>query len=73
MLTGASWLAGIGFTISLFIASAAFPDPTQVANAKLAILVASVLAAVAGSALLLVSGRVTDYRATTRLAAAAAD
>jgi Na+:H+ antiporter, NhaA family len=47
-LFGAAWLAGIGFTISLFIAGAAFTDPALVTTAKLSILVASVLAAVVG-------------------------
>ena len=51
-LFSASWLAGIGFTISLFIANSAFTDPAVVATAKLAILIASVLAAVVGWVLL---------------------
>lgn len=48
----ASWLAGIGFTISLFITNAAFTDPGLQATAKLAILVASLLAAGMGWGLL---------------------
>ncbi len=51
-LFSASWLAGIGFTISLFIANSAFTDPAVQATAKLAILIASVLAAAAGWILL---------------------
>jgi NhaA family Na+:H+ antiporter len=48
----AGFLAGIGFTMSLFIANAAFGDPALQEAAKLAILVASILAAALGSALL---------------------
>ncbi len=45
-------LAGIGFTMSLFITNSAFSDPVIQEAAKLAILVASILAAALGSALL---------------------
>jgi NhaA family Na+:H+ antiporter len=38
----------MGFTMSLFIAALAFPDPDTLATAKLAILLASVLAGVTG-------------------------
>jgi NhaA family Na+:H+ antiporter len=44
-LLGAACLAGAGFTISLFIAMLAFDTPELVATAKLAILGASLLAA----------------------------
>jgi len=47
-LFSASWLAGIGFTISLFISGSAFTDPALQATAKLAILIASVIAALMG-------------------------
>lgn len=50
---GAGALAGIGFTMSLFIAGAAFDDPTDFAAAKLAIFAASLLAGVLGTVLLL--------------------
>jgi Na+:H+ antiporter, NhaA family len=52
-LFGTSWLAGIGFTMSLFIASAAFPQPALLALAKIDILLASLLAAVIGIVLIL--------------------
>ena len=38
--------AGIGFTVALFVAELAFDDPAVLAEAKLAILVASAIAAV---------------------------
>lgn len=51
-LSGAGTLAGIGFTMSLFIASQAYPLPEDFAAAKLAIFAASVVAAIAGVAVL---------------------
>jgi NhaA family Na+:H+ antiporter len=45
---GAGWLAGIGFTMSLFITDLAFSDGSLVEAAKLGILVASVIAGVVG-------------------------
>lgn len=51
-LAGAGALAGIGFTMSLYIAAKAFPDPGDFAAAKIAVFLASILAAAAGVALL---------------------
>jgi NhaA family Na+:H+ antiporter len=51
-MCGAGALAGIGFTMSLFIAAQSFPDAADFAAAKLAVFVASIVAAVLGSALL---------------------
>lgn len=51
-VSGASFVAGIGFTMSLFIAALAFPDPRMLASAKLAVLIASLVAAVAGVVIL---------------------
>ncbi|GMR09372.1 MAG: hypothetical protein BMS9Abin28_0190 [Anaerolineae bacterium] len=48
----ASVLAGIGFTISLFIAQAAFQDSRLLSNAKIGILAGSILAAGVGWGLL---------------------
>ena len=41
-------LAGIGFTMSIFIASLAFSDPALLSSAKLSVLAASSVAAVIG-------------------------
>jgi NhaA family Na+:H+ antiporter len=49
---GVSWLGGIGFTMSLFIASLAFGDGALLDSAKLGILAASVAAGGAGWILL---------------------
>jgi Na+:H+ antiporter, NhaA family len=51
-LAGAGALAGIGFTMSLFIAGQAFTDPNHFAAAKIAVFAASVFAAIGGVALL---------------------
>lgn len=51
-LAGAGALAGIGFTMSLFIAAQAFPEPADFAAAKIAVFIASILAAVLGTVLL---------------------
>lgn len=45
---GAASLAGIGFTMSLFVSSLAFADSTLVAASKLAILLGSILSAIVG-------------------------
>lgn len=51
-LAGAGSLAGIGFTMSLFIAGQAFPSATDFSAAKIAVFAASILSAVVGIALL---------------------
>ena len=51
-LAGAGAIAGIGFTMSLFIAGQAFPSATDFSAAKIAVLAASILSAVVGTALL---------------------
>ncbi len=51
-LAGAGALAGIGFTMSLFIAGQAFPNPDDFAAAKIAIFAASIVAGIAGATLL---------------------
>ena len=49
---GAGALAGIGFTMSLFIAGQAFPAAADFAAAKIAVLSASVLSGIVGTLLL---------------------
>jgi len=52
-VTGASFLAGIGFTMSLFLNGLAFPgEPASLDAAKLAVLAASLCAGVIGFAIL---------------------
>ncbi len=54
---GAAWLGGIGFTMSLFVAELAFPDPALEDAAKLGILLASVIAGLGGFAVLFLADR----------------
>jgi NhaA family Na+:H+ antiporter len=56
-MAGVGALAGIGFTVSLFIAGLAYSDPDLLAAAKIGILAGSVVAAAAGIALLLLAAR----------------
>jgi NhaA family Na+:H+ antiporter len=56
-ILGVSALAGIGFTVSIFITDLAFAGTTLVDQAKIAILAASVLAATIGSTLLVTLSR----------------
>jgi NhaA family Na+:H+ antiporter len=51
-LAGAGALAGIGFTMSLFIAGQAFPEAADFAVAKVAVFAASVISTLAGVAVL---------------------
>ncbi len=50
-------VAGIGFTVSLFIADLAYDDPALTETAKVGIFVGSLLAAAIGSALMVAAGR----------------
>ena len=51
-ISGAGVLAGIGFTVAIFIADLAFKNPQQVATAKIAILIGSLISGICGFALL---------------------
>jgi NhaA family Na+:H+ antiporter len=51
-LIGAGALGGIGFTMSLFIAGQAFPNAEDYAAAKIAIFIASLIAAGVGTVIL---------------------
>jgi Na+:H+ antiporter, NhaA family len=50
---GAGWLAGIGFTMSLFMTGLAFTAEADLTAAKLGILIASLFAGMVGSAILI--------------------
>ncbi len=56
-ILGAAALAGIGFTVSLFVAGLAFDPGELQEDAKMATLTASVIAAILGSVALYVTGR----------------
>jgi NhaA family Na+:H+ antiporter len=51
-ITGAGFLGGIGFTMSIFITLLAFSDGAVINNSKIAVLVASLIAAMTGYLLL---------------------
>jgi NhaA family Na+:H+ antiporter len=56
---GMALLAGIGFTMSLFIGTLAFPDTGQAAAVRLGVLAGSTLSALAGFAVLRLSVKTT--------------
>ena len=58
MLAGVGAVAGVGFTVSLFIAGLSFPGSESLCDdAKVGILVASVVAAAVGVLLLVLATR----------------
>jgi Na+:H+ antiporter, NhaA family len=59
-LAGVATVAGIGFTVPLFVADLAFPDGRFQAPVKLGLLLASVAAGAAGALVLLLAGRKAD-------------
>ncbi len=61
-LYGISLLAGIGFTMSTFVATLAFEDPTHIASAKLSILIGSFLSALAGFIAIYLSTSSNDFK-----------
>ena len=66
-LAGAATVAGIGFTVPLFVADLAFPDGRFQAPVKLGLLLASVVTGVAGALVLVprTAGRCLPPRATS--------
>lgn len=59
-MLGASILGGVGFTMAIFVANLAYADPTLIAHAKLAILVASLLAGVLGFVFLFLQAKAAE-------------
>jgi NhaA family Na+:H+ antiporter len=56
-LAGVATVAGIGFTVPLFVAGLAFPDGSFLAPIKLGLLLASLVAGTAGSLVLVLAAR----------------
>jgi NhaA family Na+:H+ antiporter len=56
-MAGVGAVAGIGFTVSLFISDLSYSDPGVLAAAKMGVLAGSVVAATTGIAILLVASR----------------
>ena len=61
-VVGIGLLAGIGFTMSIFIALLSFSDPTLVAEAKFSILIGSVLSGILGYIVLRSAGKPQSYK-----------
>ena len=62
-LAGVAVVAGIGFTVPLFVADLAFPDGRLQAPVKLGLLAASVIAGAAGALVLVLAARRRDVAA----------
>ncbi|MCP3857551.1 MAG: Na+/H+ antiporter NhaA [Actinomycetia bacterium] len=58
-LAGIGMIAGIGFTVAIFVGGLAFEDPTLADQSLLGILIASVIAAICGSVMLTAAGNNT--------------
>jgi NhaA family Na+:H+ antiporter len=71
-LISATFLAGIGFTMALFIGNAAFDDPATLDAAKLGILIASLLSGVLGFGLLSMTSQKREQHTDLEAAPAAA-
>jgi NhaA family Na+:H+ antiporter len=69
-LFASSWLAGIGFTMSLFIASSAFDSAALLSTAKIGILAASLLAGAIGFGLVILTS--SAHKGVSKLGAATA-
>jgi NhaA family Na+:H+ antiporter len=65
-LTGGAMLAGIGFTMSLFISELAFTDERLIAQARLGILAASLVASLIGYAIIHRACRTGDTQRPTQ-------
>ncbi|WP_045834752.1 Na+/H+ antiporter NhaA [Hyphomicrobium sp. 99] len=61
-LFGTAILGGIGFTMSLFIGTLAFPDPDSSAEVRLGVLAGSVMSAIVGYIVLVRSARDREFR-----------
>ncbi len=61
-IIGASFIAGVGFTMSIFIATLAFYEtPQYVDSAKIGILIGSLVSGAIGATVLYISGSKNDY------------
>ena len=61
-MLGASILGGVGFTMAIFVANLAYDGEALITAAKLGILVASLVAGIAGFALLFAQARIAEKR-----------
>ncbi|MEQ1672834.1 MAG: Na+/H+ antiporter NhaA, partial [Hyphomicrobium sp.] len=61
-LFGVAVLGGIGFTMSLFIGTLAFPDPARAVDLRIGVLAGSILSAITGYLILVRSHSVLEKR-----------
>lgn len=61
-MLGASILGGVGFTMAIFVANLAYTDAVLITEAKLSILIASLVAGVVGFTLLFVQASIAQKR-----------
>jgi Na+:H+ antiporter, NhaA family len=66
-IRGLAWLTGIGFTMSLFIGSLAFPDEGYDVDIRIAVLAGSLISAVAGYLLLRAASRTLQPKSTVTI------
>lgn len=71
-MLGVGALAGIGFTMSLFIAGQAFPNAADFAAAKIAVFIASIIAGIVGVAVLWRKPRENEEEAAADMSACSA-
>ena len=65
-LVGVGMVAGIGFTVSLFVTGLAFSNPRQVEDAKIGVLIASAVAGIAGFVFLRLIGQRVEVTVAER-------
>lgn len=68
-MLGASILGGVGFTMAIFVANLAYAEPVLVTEAKLAILLASLVAGIIGFTLLLLQAKTAERKGVTYIPA----
>ena len=68
-MLGAAILGGVGFTMAIFVANLAYADAALVTQAKLAILLASLVAGVAGFTLLYLQAKAAERKGVSFIAA----
>jgi Na+:H+ antiporter, NhaA family len=56
-ITGVAFLAGIGFTMSLFIGSLSYDDPALMNQVRAGVLSGSILSAIVGFSVLMLAGQ----------------
>ena len=72
-MTGAGILGGVGFTMAIFVANLAFPEALLIADAKVGILSASLLAGVVGFLFLFIQAKAAERQGISYVSASLDD